>query len=192
MVKIANEILELQQGKTFLHSYRVFYIKILIIVIALASRVLGFYTMLFTTILTTILILYVKALYLYIYTLSAWLMLSSIIMLLNYVFSTLSLEVILNLVYGFTSFTSLALFFITTPPKHVRMVIGFNAFSLAYLFLRTSIKDMTDVIDVLKARGWSAGANPLNYIYMFRAIGITLITKINNSIDSIKARGAEE
>ncbi|MEM4441898.1 MAG: hypothetical protein QXN02_03170 [Ignisphaera sp.] len=192
MAELVEEVLEIQYGRTFLHSYRAIYLKTVLVLMTLVSRALGLYVMIIVLIFNTIMLAYAGALRLYLRVLLLWLMLSSIIIAIDYLFASLSLIVFLNLLYGFTSFTSLALFFITTPPQHIRKVIGFNALSLSYLFLRLALRDVVDIVDALRARGWSIGGNPLKHVYALRAVGNSLITKINYSIDSIKARGLEE
>jgi energy-coupling factor transport system permease protein len=114
------------------------------------------------------------------------------IVLLDLAFSTLTLSVFFNLVYGFTTFTALALLYLTTTPRQVRGVLGFNALSLAYLFLGHSIKLVGELVDVMRARGWSPSLSPRTYAYPLRAFASLLVSRSTEVAEALKARGVED
>lgn len=140
----------------------------------------------------TILLIYIGAKNLLLSILSIWLVLSSLIIAIDYLFSTLTLSVLINLIYGFATFTSLSLFYLTTPPKHLEKLIGFNVFTITYLFLNYYIEQIIDLINILRARGWSSFINIFKYKYLLRIVVVFLVTRINECIDALKARGASE
>ncbi|MEM3980843.1 MAG: hypothetical protein QXF79_06275 [Ignisphaera sp.] len=98
----------------------------------------------------------------------------------------------LNLVYGFTTFTALTLLYSTTTPTQIRKLVGFNVFSITYLFFGYSVKLVVDLIDTIRARGWTFSYNPFKYRYLIRAFTVLLISRISETMDILKARGLEE
>lgn len=166
-------------------------IKFALIALSLATRFIDLYAMLVALLLNLLLMVYVGARRVLLVTLALWLLLSSTVIAIDVTFSTLTTDVIQNLVYGFTTFTAIALFYVTTPPAQVRRLLGFNALSLSYLLLGHALKLVTDLLDSLRARGWGYGLNPYSYRYPLRAFAVMLITKTSEYLDALRARGVE-
>jgi energy-coupling factor transport system permease protein len=192
MRSLAEEVLAVQSKRTLLHVHKALYLKVALVIAALASRFLHFYVMVVVLAVALALMLYVGAWRVLVTTLALWSTLASLIVLLDLAFSTLTLSVFFNLVYGFTTFATLALLYLTTPPRQVRDVLGFNALSLAYLFLSHSIKLVGELIDVMRARGWSPSLSPRAYAYPLRALAFLLVSRSTEVTEALKARGVED
>lgn len=192
MVIVSNSILNIYCRSSFLNKYRFIYFKICLVILTIVSRFIHIFLILIMLLINTILLIYIGAKNLLLSILSIWLVLSSLIIAIDYLFSTLTLSVLINLIYGFTTFTSLSLFYLTTPPKHLEKLIGFNVFTITYLFLNYYIEQIIDLINILRARGWSSFINIFKYKYFLRIVVVFLVTRINECIDALKARGASE
>ncbi len=80
-------------------------------------------------------------------------MLTLIIIAINAFMGIYTHEHLYNLLYGYTTFTAMYFFLATTPPQHVRRLVGLNVVSLAYLLLEYSIMLVSEMIDTLRSRG---------------------------------------
>lgn len=189
MAQVFREAIQLQQAESLLHRYRALYLKVLLIAVSLATRFIDLYAMLASASVNLLLMLYAGARRLPIAVATLWLIMSSIVIAIDVAFSTLTIDVIYNLVYGFTTFTAIALFYITTPPAHVRRLLGLNVFSLSYLLIGYSVKLVADLVDSLRARGWRYGLNPYSYRYLLRAFAVMLISRTSEYVEALRARG---
>lgn len=192
MAEVINEVLYLQSKSSHLHSYKAIYLKISLIALAILSRFIHFYAILIALAMNVTLLIYVGAKKVLATIFTLWCALAAVIILLDTLFSTLTIDVVLNLVYGFTTFTALTLLYSTTTPTQIRKLIGFNVVSITYLFFGYSVKLVADLIDILRARGWVFSYNPLKYRYLLRAFTVLLISRISETVDTLKARGLEE
>lgn len=191
MAQVFREALQLQQAKSLLHSYRAICLKFALIALSLAARFIDLYAMLIALSLNLFLMVYVGARRVLLAALALWLLLSSTVIAIDVAFSTLTTDVIQNLVYGFTTFTAIALFYMTTPPVQVRRLLGFNVLSLSYLLLGYALKLVTDLLDGLRARGWDYGLNPYGYRYPLRAFAVMLMVRTSEYLDALRARGVD-
>ncbi|MEM0004983.1 MAG: hypothetical protein QXN97_06600, partial [Desulfurococcaceae archaeon] len=146
-----KETVELQAKTTILHDYKAIYFKIALLVLTMLSRAMNLYLILALMALNLALLLYVGARKLIVLTSLSWFTLSSIIILLNMVLSTFKVNIVINLIYAYTTFTSLVLFYVTTPPGHIRKLLGFNVVSLTYLFVGYSARILADTVNTLRA-----------------------------------------
>jgi len=192
VAKAISEALYLQSKSTALHSYKAIYLKIFLTALTILSRFIHLHVILIFLAINVFLLLYVGAKRILATVFALWCMLTSAIILLDMIFTTLTIDVILNLVYGFTTFTSIIFFYVTTPPTQIRKFVGFNAVSLTYLFFGYSVKLVADLIDTVKARGWVYSYNPIKYRYLLRAFTVLLISRISEIVDALRARGVEE
>jgi len=192
MRSLAEEALAIQIKQTPLHARKALYLKAALVIAAVISRFLHFYATVAVLIVAVALMLHVGAKRVLAATFALWCALASVIAVLDFAFSTLTLSVLFNLVYGFATFTSLALLYLTTPPRQVRGVLGFNALSLAYTFLGHSIKLVGDLFDVMRARGWSPSLSPRAYVYPLRAFASLLVARGTEVVEALRARGVED
>lgn len=183
--------LSIQHKSGFLNRYRCIYLKICLVVLTIVSRFISMYLTLSLLSLNTLLLTIIGAGKLLLVTLIIWIGLSSVIIGIDYVFSTFTLNVVVNLVYGFTTFTAFSLFYLTTPPKHVEKLIGFNVFSLTYLFLYYYVGELIELVNTLRARGWDSTHSILRYKYVLRITTVFIVTRINEAVDILRARGVE-
>lgn len=190
MVNVVEELTYLQTKTTYLHNYNLLYLKIVLTILVIISRFIHIYIVLLLLVINVALLLYIGAKRVLITTFSLWCILSSFLLAVNYLMSTISIDILFNLVYGFTTFTTLTLFFVTTPPSHLRKLLGLNAISLTYLFLGYSIKLVLDLIDILRARGWQPRIT--NQKYLLRSFSVLLVMRISEVEEALKARGVEE
>lgn len=186
-----EEALRLQSGSTPLHSFKAVYLKLAIVLFATISRFAHPHAVPVALVINVVILVCVGATRIMLAVLAAWSALALVVCLLDLAFSTFTLNVILNLVYGFTTFTSLALFYVTTPPRHLRKLVGLNAVSLTYLLLGYSINLVRDLLDILRARGWSYSAKPTLYVYPLRALAALMINRVAEVEETLKARGVE-
>ncbi|MCS7139112.1 MAG: hypothetical protein N3F04_02245 [Candidatus Nezhaarchaeota archaeon] len=192
MAQVIEEVLNLHYKPTFLHSYNVIYLKVTLIILALLSRIISPYFMFTVLIINSSLLIYAGAKRVLLTVSALWSLLTSIIVVIDLAFSTLTMMVVYNLIHGFTTFTALTLFYVTTPPKHIRKLLGFNMISTAYMLFGYSLKLIRDLIDVMRARGWEYTLSPQRHQYILRAFTVLLVTRISESIEALKARGFEE
>lgn len=191
MVKLLEEIIELHTKSTVLHRYEYIYLKLLLVILTLASRAVNLHVILAFIVVNSVLLIYVGAGALLALAFISWCFLTSIIISLNILFSTFKTGIVVNLIYGFASFTSLFLFYSTTPPGHIRKLLGFNVISLTYLYLGYSMRILLDALNALKARGLSPSFKLLDYKYLLRSFTVLLITRIMETEVALKARGVE-
>ncbi len=192
MRSLAEEALAVQNKRTLLHVPRALYMKVALVIVAVASRFLHLYVAAAVLSTAVALLLYVGAKRVLVATFAFWCALASVIVSLDIALSTLTPSVLFNLMYGFATFTSLALLYLTTPPRQVREVLGFNAFSLAYTFLGYSIKLASELMDVMRAKGWSSSLSPRAYAYPLRAFASLLVARVAEVAEALKARGVED
>lgn len=192
MAKLFEDIVTIQNKNSFLHRYEAIYLKLVLLITTICSRFINIYSIILMLFINTLLLIYINAKRIVLSMFSIWVVLSFIIMTVDFFTSTLTLDVFINLVYGFTTFTSLTLFYLSTSPRYLRMFIGFNVISLTYHFLGYSIKLILDLIDVLKARGWELSPRISSQKYLLRAFAVLLTTRLLEVEEALKARGLEE
>jgi hypothetical protein len=186
---LIKETVELQAKTTILHDYRAIYFKLALLILTMFSRAMNLYLILALMTVNLALLLCVGARKLIVITSLSWFTLSSVIILLNIVLSTFKVDIVVNLIYAYTTFTSLALFYVTTPPRHIRKLLGFNVVSLTYLFMGYSARILADTINALRARGLNSFHRYYNYKYLLRAFMVILVTRITEVEEALKARG---
>lgn len=184
--------MELHNKSTLLHRYEVIYLKLILVFLTLASRALNLYMILVFIIVNSILLIYVGARKLLLFAFISWCILTSVIVSLNMLFSTFKVDILVNLIYGFATFTSLFLFYSTTPPRHMRKLIGFNVFSLTYLYLGYSARILLDSLNALKARGLNLSFDQHSYRNLLKVFIVLLVTRIVEAEEALKARGVED
>jgi len=189
VVELIKETVELQAKTTILHDYKAIYFKIALLVLTMLSRAMNLYLILALMALNLALLLYVGARKLIVLTSLSWFTLSSIIIILNMVLSTFKVNIVINLIYAYATFTSLALFYVTTPPGHIRKLLGFNVVSLTYLFVGYSTRILADTVNALRARGLNSFYRYSNYKYLLRAFMVLLVTRVMEAEEALKARG---
>lgn len=192
MALLDNVIFNTQYRPCFLNKYSAIYIKIALLILTIVSRFIHIFLIITMLTINTILLIYISAGKFLLKILFIWIALSSVIISIDYLFSTLTISVLLNLIYGFTTFTSLSLFYLTTPPRHIERFLGFNIFTLTYLFLNYYVEQIVNLINILRARGWNPVVNIFKYKYFLRIVAVFLVTRINECMDVLKARGIEE
>lgn len=191
-MSIARELLSIPYKSTPLHGFNALYFKLFLLALTISSRLAGAPVVVATLAINTLLLMYVGARRLYATLLAIWLVASAVLMALNALLGTLTQDVALNLAYGFNTFTGFSLFYLTTPPRHLKKLVGFNVFSIAYSSLGYSIKLVAELVDVLRARGWDYSANAYKHIYVLRTFAALLVARIEECVDALKARGADE
>ena len=192
MRSLAEEVIAVQNKRTPLHAREALSLKVVLVSAAVASRFLHFYATAAVLVVAVALTLYVGAKRVLATTFALWCALASVIAVLDLAFSTLTLSVLFNLAYGFATFTSLALLYLTTPPRQVREVLGLNALSLAYMFLGHSIKLVSEFMDIMRARGWSPSLRPRAYTHPLRAFASLLVARNTEVAEALRARGVED
>lgn len=192
MVELRSEVIESQSRSTLLHRYELIYFKLLLVLLTLVSRAVGTPMILALVAFNSALLIYVGGKKLFITSFISWCALTLLILLLNTLFSTFRVEIFVNLLYGFTTFTSFALFYLTTTPAHVRKLVGFNVVSLTYLYFGHSTELLLNTIYVLRARGLSISHRELNFKYVLRAFSTLLVTRIVEAEEALRARGVED
>ena len=191
MAQVIKEALNLQRGSTLIHKHVALLPKLTLIALALASLFMGLYAMIALLVVNTALLVYAGARRLLLVVFSLWGLLSLVIVALDYVFATLTISVVYNLIHAFTTFTALSLFLATTPPSHVRALLGPGALYLSYLYLNYSLKLVEDLVYALKARGMSFRLSLREYQYLLRAFTTLLAVRIAESTEALRARGLE-
>ncbi|WFO74854.1 cobalt transporter [Desulfurococcaceae archaeon MEX13E-LK6-19] len=192
MEKIFREANRLQYSKTILHNINLFPAKIAYIAF-IASTIfyldIEYYPLLIA--INIAMLIFIHAYRVLAGTTISYLFLSSIIILIDYLSGTLTTSVIRVIVYGYTSFTAIALFYTTTPPYHLRHYLGLNALTLAYLIIHDTLNEVAEIMYSLKARGWEPGLNPLKYIGLLYTSLMIMIMRISHIEDSLRARGVD-
>lgn len=192
MASVFEEALQLQSGSTLLHGFKAVYFKFVLVSLTVITRFIHPYAVPVALLVNIALLIYVGAKRVLVFVFVVWCALASIICLIDLALFTFTLSVVLNLVYGFATFSSLALFYVTTPPRYVRKLLGLNAVSLTYLFLDYSVKLVGDLLDILKARGWAPSARPSMYTYPLRALVVLMVSRVVEVTEALRARGVEE
>jgi energy-coupling factor transport system permease protein len=177
--------------RTFLSEFSSIPVKVAIVALALASRLIGIYAVLASLLLNVSLLTYVGFWRTPLRVALAWLFTSTLLIAINAALKTLTVEHIYNLIYGYTTFTALYLILITTPPQHVRELLGFNVLSLAYLLLNYSIKLISEALDTLRSRGWTPTLSPIGIKYALRAFATLLVVRVEEVEEALRARGVE-
>ena len=175
--------------RTFLSEFSSIPVKVAIVALTLASRLIGIYAVLTSLLLNVSLLIYVGLWRTPLRVALAWLFTSTLLIAINAALKTLTVEHIYNLIYGYTTFTALYLAIATTPPQHVRRLLGFNVLSLAYLLLDYSIKLISDALDTLRSRGWTLTPSPISIKYALRAFATLLVVRIEEVEEALRARG---
>ncbi|MEM4619357.1 MAG: hypothetical protein QW607_04000 [Desulfurococcaceae archaeon] len=192
MVKLFSELEIVQNKCSLLHREDFLFLKILLLIITIISRFTSIYLMFSILVFNILLLIYIGVRRILLFIFILWLILSSIVVLIDMLFSTLTVNVLFNLVYGLTTFTGLILFYSTTPPSHIENIIGLNTFSLTYLFLNHYVKQVVEMINILRARGLDLTLNIWHSKYLMRIIVVFIVFRINELLSILKARGVEE
>ncbi len=190
--KVFREANRLQYGRTILHNINLFPAKV-VYVVFIASTIFYLNTE-YYLILIAINIVLLASIHAYRVlagTTVSYSFLSLIIVLVDYFSGTLTTSVIRVIVYGYTSFTAIALFYTTTPPYHLRYYLGLNALTLAYLIVHDTLNEVAEIMYSLKARGWEPGLNPLRYIGLLYTSLMIMIMRMSHLEDSLRSRGID-
>ncbi|MEM4965857.1 MAG: hypothetical protein QXS45_03685 [Sulfolobales archaeon] len=193
MSRVAYEILGSHLRRSLLHSRKLLSIKILYLIISISLYMLRFIPLeILVIVANSLLIIMIRA-YRTLATASfSWAMLSLIIILVDMISGTISSMVYFNLLYSYATLTTILLFYLTTPPSHLRDVFGMNIFTLSYSLLRSFLRDLIEIIDSYRVRGFELGIFRIHRYtpLLYQSLEVALIRE-ELLRDSLKARGFE-
>ena len=190
--KVFMEANRLQYNRTILHNPKLLLFKVIYVAFVLSTIFyldLAYYIPIIVANIAVLLAL--RAYRVVATTLVYYMVLSGIIVGIDYLTGTFSLRVLKLMVYGYTTFTAIALFYVTTPPHHLRRYLGLNSLTLAYLIIHYTLNEVIEITSSLKARGWEPKLNPLKYIGLLYNSLMLMVTRITYIEDSLKARGVD-
>lgn len=94
----------------------------------------------------------------------------------------LKFEHLVNMLYGYTTFTWLAFFVATTTPQEMRKLFGFNVFTLSYTFLTYSIMLVNSAVESAIARG-------VGLRYLLRSVAVLTVLRTEEAVETVEVRG---
>ncbi len=192
MASVLMEVLESQERRYLIHSEKLLIPKLAYVFTTIAAVLLWRIEVEVAIIaVNSLLHLYARTIRLLLYTSVLWIATSSVIITIDYLFTTLSLSTLILLIHGYASFTSMAIFVSTTPPHQLSKLVGLNTFTLTYTLLRSALQDLIEAIDSLKSRGWRGSINVLSYMKVIYAASTVILIRMKDLEESLMARGIE-
>jgi len=192
VASVLIEVLESQERKYLIHSEKLLVPKLVYVFATIVAVLLWKIEVeIAIVVVNALLHLYARTTRLLLYTLALWIVTSTAIITIDYLFTTLSSSTIILLIHGYASFTSMAIFVSTTPPHQLRELMGLNTLTLTYTLLRSTLQDLIEVIDSLKSRGWKKSINVLSYVKVVYAASTVILIRMRDLEESLTARGLE-
>ncbi|MEM1832731.1 MAG: hypothetical protein QXO14_01940 [Desulfurococcaceae archaeon] len=192
MEKVFEEILFTHSKCLKLCSKKILFLKIMYLLVNLISIVYPKHYLLVAMIfINTTLLLILKLYRTLIYVAVMWILTALLISGICIFAGTYTNRLLNILLYVYASTLALLFFVSTTPPKQFVELTGLNPFTLAYLMLRNVVEEIREIVVVSKARGWSNGLNPLNYVKIIQNIVIGMSYRIKSAEESLKSRGLD-
>ncbi|MEZ0290364.1 MAG: hypothetical protein ABWJ42_04665 [Sulfolobales archaeon] len=191
--RLTEEIIGASSRKSFLHEENMVLVKLLYLVFVVASFFTkNIFIELIIVLLNVLLFLVIRFYRTLLFTLLIWLGLAATIIPIDLIARTLDERVFFNLLYGYSTLTTISLFYITTPPAHLRRLLGLNTLTLAYTLLRSFLLEIIEIVDTYRVRGLDLGI-----IYLHRYASI-IYTSLNVALlredilrNSLRARGLD-
>ncbi len=186
------EAYRVQHLNTPLHSEKLFYYKIaLLLFIASSFAWGGIYIYIVVSIFIGVHYLLGKIAKLIILELYMYIPPTLLIIGIDYLAGTLNIRVIELLLFGYTSFTGMILFYATTPIQQLYDMFGRNPLTMAMLMLHNVVAELYSIVESKKIRGWEPGWNLYrHFIIVFEAIRLLNIRLYEITI-ALKSRGVE-
>ena len=187
------ELITWQNKDTFLHKKNMFIPKIIYMIFVILTILLREVYLEIIIIIVNILMmtLILRALKTVATITFIWAMFFATISSIDFLLETYDINVLFNLLYSFSTMSCGALFYLSTPPSHLRDFLGTNILTLSYSLIRSFLTDLLETLDSYKARGLETRFNVLRYIgFLYTSINIVM-TRSELLEDSLKARGFE-
>ncbi len=192
-MSIIVEAYKYQHISSWLHKPGLFYYKLFILILVFSSYIwadIGSFSLLILYIVIHYLLL--RAYKLLLYSVIVYAPPATLIVLIDYIAGTLNSTVVKLLLFGYTSFISITLFYATTPIQQIYDRLGRNVLTLSLLMLHNIVAELNMIIEAKKVRGWEPGLNPYNhFLIVFEAVKITYM-RIEEITTALKTRGVDE
>lgn len=186
------EAYKLQHRKTILHTKKALFFKLVLLIVTALSFIFMNNLIYITIIVFSIsMFMYIKEFKIIGESLLIYLPPTMLIILIDYLAGTLTPKIISLLLFGYTSFLVILLFYATTPIQQIYDVFGRNIITLALLMLHNIVAELNEVIESKRIRGWEPGWNILNhFLIVFEGIRL-MVLRINTIVDALRARGVD-
>lgn len=186
------EAYHIQFRDSFLHREKMFPYKIaLLLIVAVSFLYMNIYVYMILALIGIIHFLLIREYRIILYSLLVYIPPALLIVLIDYLAGTLSYKIIATLIFGYTSFIYILLFYATTPIQQLYKYFGRNVFTLSLLMLHNIVAELYEVIESKRTRGWEPGFNIYNhFLLVFEAIRITII-RIEEITVALRSRGVD-
>ena len=191
--RVVQEFLEKPYQRNIFTKKSSLYLKTIYIILVIIMRLFSTDPRLYllTIIFNMIILLWIRAYRSVLLTLFIWVSTLSVILAIDYLAGTLTIDVLVNILHSYATITSFLILYLTTPSHQLRDLLGFNVLVFSYTLIRSFLIEALEIIDSLDSRGYEIKYNILRYVNIMYIFMRNIDNRASILEEALRARGLE-